>query len=82
MRFLEIYQSMFCASLVMILAGYLVFVSSTMVWWLAIPFNLIGAFFVFLYEMFIERPIGVLGGPGVPFVNRELMARIRKKISP
>ncbi|MEK7637228.1 MAG: hypothetical protein AAB402_02420 [Patescibacteria group bacterium] len=77
-RFLSVYQAICSAALIALLASYYIFVGQYIPWWVAIPFNLIGALFVFLYELKIERPIGVLGGPGVPFIHRDLMMRIRK----
>jgi len=40
---------------------------------------LIGWFFVFVYELRQERPYtGIMFGPGVPFVNRERLEKIKR----
>jgi len=39
-----------------------------------------GILFVFFYELEVERDQGVLGGPGVPFISRQTMRRIRRHL--
>ena len=36
--------------------------------------------FVFTYELGTERQAGLIGGPGVPFLSRKVMAKLRQKI--
>lgn len=44
-------------------------------------FTVLGGWaFVFVYELDIEREKGILGGPGMPFLNRERMERMRQRL--
>ena len=46
---------------------------------IAITIVVFGWLFVFFYERQIKRQKGLLGGPGVPFLKREIMEKIRQK---
>jgi len=43
-----------------------------------IMFMLFGFVFLLYYDIWIERPEGVMGGPGVPFVSKKIIAKIRR----
>ena len=43
-------------------------------------FIIFGWVFVFQYELFIPRPRGIIAGPGVPFVNKERMDKVRNLV--
>ena len=63
-----------------ILAFYLFWrttASHTMTFRHAVVFVLFGWISVFNYESFVPRPVGIEAGPGVPFVNKEKMDRVR-----
>lgn len=46
--------------------------------WQTLSFILLGWEFVLVYEMFIPRPPGIQSGPGVPFLNRGQIGKMRK----
>ena len=80
LRFVIRYQLVGFTFLLVFSATYLAQVGTRIHPWVSIPYVLWGFLFVFIYELFIERPPGMLGGPGVPFVNREIMTAARRKI--
>ena len=46
----------------------------------ALLLNLLGYLFVFLYELFNDRAVGLEGGPGAPYIKRETINKIRSKL--
>lgn len=48
----------------------------------SITFVMFGIIFVFMYDLLVERPAGILGGPRVPFVTKEKMDKVRVFLSP
>jgi len=40
-----------------------------------------GLMITFFYDLRIERPAGIMGGPGTPFISRELMEKIKRLLS-
>ena len=79
--FIQRYQLTSLALLTGFTIVYYVQVGAEIHRWVSIPYVLWGFIFVFFYELYVERPPGILGGPGAPFVNREIMALIRNLIS-
>lgn len=43
-------------------------------------FMLFGFVFLLYYDIWIERLEGVMGGPGVPFVSKRIIAKLRKRV--
>lgn len=78
LRFIQWYQlTAFVGQLLVTIIWYRS-LGPTLAWWGAMLLNFFGMAFVFVYELRIERVPGILGGPGVPFVSRQVMTRIRR----
>jgi len=54
------------------------YVRTTITLYESIWFVLAGYFFVFTYDVFVERQPGIMGGPGTPFIKKSVIDRIRK----
>lgn len=78
LRFIRIYQSV---ATIVVFALYHIWLDRLgreFQWWASFILITIGYIFVFIYELRIERTTGLLGGPGVPWLGREVMAKIRQ----
>lgn len=44
----------------------------------SVLFVVVGYLFVFFYDILTERPLGIMGGPGVPFISRNVIEKIQR----
>ncbi len=72
---IQVYQTL---AMVGVLGWYKFVAGTTLQIWETTALIVFGWLFVFVYEFSLDRPHGMTGGPGIPFVNRERLEKIRK----
>ncbi len=80
LRFIRIYQGISAAAVCMFYLGIRAIFGTELEWLGSLLIIFIGYGFVFFYELFHERTPGLLGGPGVPYLGREAMSKIRSRL--
>jgi len=81
LNFIRLYQSWYAFAGIAFLLLWYDFVSQEIRFQEAFLFLFLGWFFVFLYDLRIERPEGLMSGPGVPFLNKSQMDAVRTVLS-
>lgn len=78
LKFIRAYQSQVLAIIIGVYQFWRTNFGNEFRWWASFVLIAIGYAFVFRYELRFERPAGLLGGPGVPWLGRKAVSSIRK----
>jgi len=81
LRFIQRYQTRYTFVGVSALFLWYYLISAIIRLQESIAFVLFGIIFVFWYDLRVDRPAGIMGGPRVPFINKNRVDRIRTTLS-